>query len=137
MCIWHWLKKPVFFTIQLIFAIIHRPHCIFWYYSWIPLYYFSYLLTLPVLLSIKSFQFQLNKLFLNRHLLLFLIIRMPSLHDPCMFLYLTCVTSKTIWFKANFSYDFFMYKNYVIVRSRALGLGVTVSAFHQIQQVVG
>ena len=55
---------------------------------------------------------------------------MPSLHDPCMFLYLTCVTSKTIWFKANFSYDFSMYKKYVIVRS----LGVMASAFHQMQQ---
>ena len=28
-----------YFTIQLIFATIHEPHCIFWYYSWVPLYF--------------------------------------------------------------------------------------------------
>ena len=63
--IWHWLKKIVFFTIQLIFAIIHESHCTFWYYSWIPLYYFSQFLALSTVLSIKSFQFQLNKFFPN------------------------------------------------------------------------
>ena len=30
-----------FFTIQLIFATIHGSHYTFWYYSWVPLYYFS------------------------------------------------------------------------------------------------
>ena len=30
-----------YFTIQLIFATIHEPHCIFWYYSWVLLYYFN------------------------------------------------------------------------------------------------
>ena len=64
-CVWYWLKKPTFFTIQLIFATIHGSHCTFWYYSWVLLYYFSYLLTLFIVLSAKSFQFQLNKLFLN------------------------------------------------------------------------
>ena len=32
---------PAYFTIQLIFATIHEPHCTFWYYSWVPLYYFN------------------------------------------------------------------------------------------------
>ena len=26
---------------QLIFATIHEPYCIFWYYLWVLLYYFS------------------------------------------------------------------------------------------------
>ena len=63
-CVWHWLKKLVFFyylayfaTIQLIFASIHKPHCTFWYYLWVSLYYFNYLLTLSIILSVKSFQF--------------------------------------------------------------------------------
>ena len=62
------LKKLAFFIIQLIFATIYGSYCTFWYYSWASLYYFSYLLTLSIVLSAKSFQFQLNKLFLNRHL---------------------------------------------------------------------
>ena len=28
-CIWHWLKKPASFTIQLIFATIHESYCNF------------------------------------------------------------------------------------------------------------
>ena len=32
---------PTYFTIQLIFATIHEPHCTFWYYSWVLLYYFN------------------------------------------------------------------------------------------------
>ena len=28
------LKKPAFFTIQLIFDTIHKSHFSFWYYSW-------------------------------------------------------------------------------------------------------
>ena len=35
------IKKSVYFTIQFIFATIHRFHYTFWYYSWVPLYYFS------------------------------------------------------------------------------------------------
>ena len=62
-----WLKKPTFFTLQLFFAIIHESHYTFLYYSWVSLSYFSYLLVLSTVLSTKSFQFQLNKLFPNRH----------------------------------------------------------------------
>ena len=68
-CVWDCLKSQFFFTIQLIFSTIHGSHCTFWYYSWSLLYYFSYLLTLSTVLSTKSFQFQLNKLFPNRHLM--------------------------------------------------------------------
>ena len=53
-CIWHWLKKLDFFTIQLILTTIHGSHCIFWYYSWILLYYFSYFLTLSIVLPTKK-----------------------------------------------------------------------------------
>ena len=35
------IKKMAYFTIQLIFAIIYELNCTFWYYSWVPLYYFS------------------------------------------------------------------------------------------------
>ena len=63
------LKKPVFFTIQLIFSTIHGSHYTFWYYSWPPLYYFNCLLVLSTIFLAKSFQFQLNKLFPNRHLM--------------------------------------------------------------------
>ena len=42
-CIWHSLKKLVFFTIWLIFASIYRSHCTFWYYIQVPLYYFSFI----------------------------------------------------------------------------------------------
>ena len=41
----------------------------FLYYSWVSLYYFSYLLALSTILSTKKFQFQLNKLFPNRLLI--------------------------------------------------------------------
>ena len=50
---------------MLIFVIIHRSHCTFWYYSWISLYYFSYILVLFTVFLAKSFQFQLNELFPN------------------------------------------------------------------------
>ena len=50
-----------YFTIQLIFATIHGFHYTFWYYLWVLLYYFSYLLPLSTVLSIKIFQFQQNK----------------------------------------------------------------------------
>ena len=67
------LKANFFFNIQLIFTIIqlifstiHESHCTFWYYSWVPLYYFSYFFALSAVLLTKSFLFQLNKLFLNR-----------------------------------------------------------------------
>ena len=63
------LKNQLFFTIQFIFATFHRYHCTFWYYSWVLLYYFSYLLDLFIVLLAKSFQFQLNKLFPNRYLM--------------------------------------------------------------------
>ena len=56
-CVWHWL---VFFNT------IHGSHYIFCYYLWILLYYFNYFLVLSIMLSTKSFQFQLNKLFPNR-----------------------------------------------------------------------
>ena len=56
----------IFTTIQLIFSTIHESHCTFWYYSWVPLYYFSYFFALSAVLLTKSFLFQLNKLFLNR-----------------------------------------------------------------------
>ena len=55
----------VYFTVQFIFATIHKSHYTFWYYSWVSLYYFSYLLVLSTVLLIKKFQFQLNKLFSN------------------------------------------------------------------------
>ena len=61
------LLKNNFFTIQFIFAIIHESYYLFWYYSWAPLYYLSYLLTLSTVFPVKSFQFQLNKLFPNEH----------------------------------------------------------------------
>ena len=61
------LKKPAFFTIQLFFATIHESHCTFCYNSWASLYYFSYLLVLSTVLSAKSFQFHLNKMFPKRH----------------------------------------------------------------------
>ena len=38
------LKKSVFFFIQFIFTTIYVFYCIFWYYLWILLHYFSYLL---------------------------------------------------------------------------------------------
>jgi len=60
-CVWLQIKKPVYFTIQLIFTIIHGFHYTFWYYSWVPLYYFSYILPLSIVLSPKNFQFQQNK----------------------------------------------------------------------------
>ena len=63
------LKKPVFFTIQLIFSTIHGSHYTFWYYSWPPLFYFNCLLVLSTIFLAKSFQFQLNKLFPNKHLM--------------------------------------------------------------------
>ena len=63
-----WAKKPVFFPIQFVFITIHELHCTFWYYSWALLYYFSYLLALSIVFLAKSFQFQLNKQFSNRHL---------------------------------------------------------------------
>ena len=40
-CVSLQIKKLVYFTIQLIIAIVHRPYCTFWYYSWLSLYYFS------------------------------------------------------------------------------------------------
>ena len=64
------IKKPHFFTIRLIFTTIHGSHYTFWYYSWVLLYYFSYLLVLSTVLSAKNFQFKLNKLFSNKHLML-------------------------------------------------------------------
>ena len=36
-----WLILSTYFIIQLIFVIIHRSHCNFGYYLWVPLYYFS------------------------------------------------------------------------------------------------
>ena len=38
-CVWQKLFLPTYFTIQLIFVIIYGPHCTFWYYSWVTLYY--------------------------------------------------------------------------------------------------
>ena len=35
------INKPTYFTIQLIFAIIYESYCIFLYYLWVKLYYFS------------------------------------------------------------------------------------------------
>ena len=39
--VWFQIKKSTYFIIQLIFATIHRSHCTFWYYLWVPLYYFN------------------------------------------------------------------------------------------------
>ena len=47
------IKSSAYFTIQFIFAIIYRSHNIFWYYSWVLLYYFSKFLHLFTVLSIK------------------------------------------------------------------------------------
>ena len=35
------IKKLVYFTIQLIFVTIYGPYCIFYYYSYVSLYYFN------------------------------------------------------------------------------------------------
>ena len=40
-CVWLQIENPVYFTIRLIFATIHGPHCTFWYYLWVSFYYFS------------------------------------------------------------------------------------------------
>jgi len=40
-CVWLQFKKPVYFTIYLIFATIYGLHCTFWYYLWVSLYYFN------------------------------------------------------------------------------------------------
>jgi len=48
--------------------------CTFWYYSWVPLYYFSLLLPLSTVFLAKSFQFQQNKRISNGHFVLFGII---------------------------------------------------------------
>jgi len=40
-CVWLQIKRSVYFLIQLIFTTIHEFYCTFWYYSWVPLYYFS------------------------------------------------------------------------------------------------
>ena len=66
-CVWDYLRSLFFY-----YSIY------FWYYSWVSLhflvlfmtslYYFSYFLTLSTVLSAKKIQFQLNKLFPDRHL---------------------------------------------------------------------
>ena len=52
----------------------------FLYYSWVPLYYFSYSLDLSTILLVKSFKFQLNKLLLNRHFITHMLfgIKIPN-----------------------------------------------------------
>ena len=55
----------IFFTIWLIFVIIYKSHCTFWYYSWVLLYYFSYFLALSIVLLAIIFQFQQNKRYPN------------------------------------------------------------------------
>ena len=37
-CVWLQIKKPAFFTIQLIFATIHESHYTFQHYSWVTHY---------------------------------------------------------------------------------------------------
>ena len=69
-CVWIWMKIVNYFTIQLIFAIIHGFHCTFRYYSWAPVYYFNLLLLLFTVLSVISFQFQQNKWYPNRPFML-------------------------------------------------------------------
>ena len=63
-CIAYFL--PTYFTIQLIFATIHELYCTLWYYLQVLLYYFSHLLPLSTILSVKNFQFQQNKWIPNR-----------------------------------------------------------------------
>ena len=41
MGVWLQIKKLVYFIIQLSLATIYEPHCTFWYYSWVQLYYFN------------------------------------------------------------------------------------------------
>ena len=55
------IKKPAYFTIQLIFTIIHGPHCTFWYYSWVALY-----ISTNFYLYVQCFQFQQNKQIPNK-----------------------------------------------------------------------
>ena len=69
MCVWLQIKKPTYFTIQLIFSNIHEPCCTFWYYLWVSLYNFSKILSLFTVLSAKSFQFQQNKRIPNKPLI--------------------------------------------------------------------
>ena len=66
--VWLAYFLPTYFTIQLIFSIIHEFHCTFWYYSWISLYYFNQHLPLFTVLSAKNFQFLQNKRISNRPL---------------------------------------------------------------------
>ena len=69
-CVWHWLKKLVFILFYYITYFYYYLYVTlyFWRYLWVLLYYFNYSLALFTVLSRKNFQFQLNKLFLNRHL---------------------------------------------------------------------
>ena len=65
------LVKKLFFILFYYFTYFYYYLYVtlyFWYYLWVLLYYFNYSLALFTVLSRKNFQFQLNKLFLNRHL---------------------------------------------------------------------
>ena len=66
-CVWEVIKIKVYQGIQLIFATIYESHYTFWYYLQVLLYYFAsfQLLAFSTILLVKSFQFQLNKLFPN------------------------------------------------------------------------
>ena len=72
-----WLQN---FTIQLIFATIHGPHCTFWYYLQISLYYFQLIfIFIYNTFNKKKFQFQQNKWIPNR-LQIYQIYNIQNLH---------------------------------------------------------
>ena len=52
----------------ILFNTIHKFYCTFWYYLWFQLYYLAFFFNIFFTLLAKSFQFQLNKLFQNGHL---------------------------------------------------------------------
>ena len=69
----------LFMSFTVFFGTIYSPHCTFLYYSWVSLYYFSQLLHLSTVLSVKKFLFQQNKRIPNRPKLTNLL----SINDTC------------------------------------------------------
>ena len=60
MCVWLQIKRPVYFTIQLIFATIYGSYYTFWYYSWS-----HYIISANFFLYLQYFQqivFNFNKI---------------------------------------------------------------------------
>ena len=85
-----------YFTIQLIFATIHKLYYTFWYYLWILLYYFCHLLPLFTVLSAKKFQFQQNKQIPNRPLVYVFPFLFKSLKKiSTIFIFLSILKRKT------------------------------------------